>query len=273
MASGGSDVAVSQDGVSIHYDVQGNGETTLIFVHGWCCDRHYWRQQVDHFSARYGVVCIDLAGHGASGRDRKQFTIAAFAQDVIAVMKQLGRDRIVLVGHSMSGGVIVEAARHLGSAVIGVAGVDSLWDVDQERSPEQVAAFMAPFRVDYPKAARAFVRGMFTPTSDSTLAEAIMSAVAAVPGAIGIEALEASVGNGRSLREGLDEISVPVALINSPHWRATNVEAAQRRGIDVKLVPGVGHFVMLEDPLAFNQLLDEAVQGFLHTSGLPGKSR
>jgi len=222
-----------------------------------------------------GYVGVDAAGYQFL-LDYPQPTFQTFAfGDLLAgrVPVDALHDRIVLVGHSMSGGVIVEAARHLGSAVIGVVGVDSLWDVDQERSPEQVAAFMAPFRVDYPKAARAFVRGMFTPTSDSTLAEAIMSAVAAVPGAIGIEALEASVGNGRSLREGLDEISVPVALINSPHWRATNVEAAQRRGIDVKLVPGVGHFVMLEDPLAFNQLLDEAVQGFLHTSGLPRKSR
>ena len=54
----------------------------------------------------------------------------------------------------MSGGVIVEAARRLGNVVIGLVGVDTLFDVDKERSPEEVAAFMGPFRTDFAKAAR-----------------------------------------------------------------------------------------------------------------------
>jgi pimeloyl-ACP methyl ester carboxylesterase len=257
-----SDVAISRDGVSIRYDVQGGGETTLIFVHGWCCDRHQWRQQVDHFSAHYRVVCLDLAGHGDSGQDRQQFTIPAFAQDVVAVVERLGADRAVLIGHSMSGGVIVEAARHLGTDVIGLVGADCLWDVDQGRSPEEVTAFMAPFHADFRKAARGFVRTMFTPTFDPTRAEAIMSAVAAAPSVVGTEALEASLGNSQNLREGLDEIKVPIALINSPHWRPTNMETARRRGFHVAVLPDVGHFVMFDDPEAFNRLLDDAAQRF-----------
>ena len=75
-----SDVVPSDDGVSIRYDVHGEGQTTLIFVHGWCCDRDIWHRQADHLAARYRVVCLDLAGHGESGQDRKKFTIAAFAQ-------------------------------------------------------------------------------------------------------------------------------------------------------------------------------------------------
>jgi pimeloyl-ACP methyl ester carboxylesterase len=259
-----SDVAISRDGVSIRYDVHGGGETTLIFVHGWCCGRHHWRHQVDHFSAHYRVVCLDLAGHGDSGHDRQQFTIPAFAQDVVAVVERLGADRVVLIGHSMSGGVIVEAARHLGTAVIGLVGAECLWDVDKERSPEQVTAFMAPFRADFPKAARSFVRTMLTPTFDPTRAEAIMSAVAAVPSVVGTEALEASLGNNQNLREGLDEVKVPIALINSSHWQPMNMEAARRRGIHVTVLPDVGHFVMFEDPEAFNRLLDDAVQRFFH---------
>lgn len=258
-----SAVAISRDGVPIRYEAQGNGEATLIFVHGWCCDRHDWREQVDHFSSRYGVVCLDLAGHGESGHDRRQFTIRAFAQDVVAVVDCLGVDRVVLVGHSMSGGVVVEAARHLSTNVIGLVGVDCLWDVDQERSPEQVASLMDPFHADFPKAARAFVRPMFTRTFDPTLAEAIMSAVVAVPSVVATQALESTLSNNQNLREGLDEIKIPVALINSPHWRRTNLEAARRRGIDVTVLPDVGHFVMFEDPAAFNRLLDGAVRRFL----------
>ena len=259
-----SAVAVSHDRVLIQYEVWGTGDATLIFVHGWCCDRHYWREQFEQFSARYRVVCLDLAGHGGSGRDRKQFTIPAFAQDVVAVAEKLGLDRLVLIGHSMSGGVIVEAARHLAPAVIGLVGVDTLWDVEQERSPEQIAAFIAPFRADFSKASRGFVSRMFAPAFDADRAEAILSAVASAPSVVGIEALEASMGNGRNLRAGLDEIQLPVVLINSPQWQVTNFEAARRRGIDVTVLPDVGHFLMLEDPHTVNRLIDAAVLRFLH---------
>jgi len=71
-------VAISGDGVPIHYDVQGNGALALVFVHGWCCNRRYWDRQMGHFAAQYTVVGLDLAGHGASGRDRTQWTVPAF---------------------------------------------------------------------------------------------------------------------------------------------------------------------------------------------------
>jgi hypothetical protein len=107
---------------------------------------------------------------------------------------------------------------------------------------------------------------MFTSTFDADHAEAIISAVVAVPAVVGIEALESSMGNGRNLRAGLDEIRVPVALINSSHWQATNVDGARRRGIDVTVLTSVGHFVMLDDSDTLNQLLDGAVQRFVQAS-------
>jgi len=38
---------VSFDGVPISYKVCGEGSPALIFVHGWCCDRTYWKYQTD----------------------------------------------------------------------------------------------------------------------------------------------------------------------------------------------------------------------------------
>jgi pimeloyl-ACP methyl ester carboxylesterase len=259
-----SHVAISADGVPIHYDVQGNGVTALVFVHGWCCNRHFWDRQVDYFAPHYTVVSLDLAGHGASGRDRTQWTVPAFGQDIIAVVEQLGLEQVVLIGHSLGGPVIVEAARHLPTSLRGLIGVDTLWNVEQSRTPAQVAEFMAPFRANFVEAARTFVRTMFLPTSEASLAADIVTAMAAAPPQIGINALAESMGNDRNVRGGLQEITAPKMLINSAHWRVTNREAAQRYGIDVVLMSGVGHFVMIEDPQTFNRLLDEAVQNCLH---------
>src|SRR4030042_2442379 len=61
------DTAISSDGIPISYEVRGKGEPALIFVHGWCCDRSYWNEQLPHFAQKYKVVSVDLAGHGESG--------------------------------------------------------------------------------------------------------------------------------------------------------------------------------------------------------------
>jgi hypothetical protein len=56
------DSVASADGVMIHYEVVGEGEPTLVFVHGWSCDRSYWNNQVDEFARTYQVVTVDMGG-------------------------------------------------------------------------------------------------------------------------------------------------------------------------------------------------------------------
>src|SRR5438874_9374588 len=101
----------SADGVPIHYETRGQGEPALVFVHGWAIDSRYWDAQVPVFARDHRVVTLDLAGHGRSGRDRKDWTVAAFGQDVRAVVEALKLPKVVLIGHSMSGNVILAAAR------------------------------------------------------------------------------------------------------------------------------------------------------------------
>ncbi len=234
-----------------------------MFVHGWCCDRRSWDRQVDSFAPHYTVVGLDLAGHGASGQGRTQWTMAAFGQDVVAVVEHLRLEQVVLIGHSMGGPVIIEAARRLPTAVIGLVGVDTWQNAGQLRTPAQVAESLVPLRANFVEAIRAVARNVFVPTSDPTVVEHVVAAMSAVPPHIGIGAAEAFRGHDRKLQEGLQEVTAPKIAINS-RYRPTNLEAAQRYGIEVMLMSGVGHFVMLEDPQTFNRLLNEAVQKCLH---------
>ena len=61
--------------------------------------------------------------------------------------------------------------------------------------------------------------------------------------------------------DALGEIHAPIRAINSD-VNPTNIEAAARYGIDVILMSGVGHFVMMENPETFNRLLGEIVEEF-----------
>ncbi len=103
----------ADDGLEIVGEVRGQDDTALIFLHGWCGDREYWKHQVEVFAADYRVVALDQAGHGESGKGRKAWTADGLAADVEAVVKALGLKRVILVGHSMGGSVALLAAKRM----------------------------------------------------------------------------------------------------------------------------------------------------------------
>lgn len=88
-------VTTSEDGTSISYEVYGNTDPTLVFVHGWSCDTRYWRNQVSYFSKDHKIVLIDLAGHGHSGMNRETYSMKAFGEDVKAVIEATGARQFV----------------------------------------------------------------------------------------------------------------------------------------------------------------------------------
>ncbi len=100
-----------------------------------------------------------------------------------AVVEALGLKRVVLVGHSMGGPVILEAARLMPESVVALVPIDTLGRVGEKTSPEEKKAFLDPMRADFAAATRKFVRDfMFTPRSDPALADRIAQDMAAAPG-------------------------------------------------------------------------------------------
>ena len=253
----------SADGVNIVYQVVGSGKPALVFVHGWSCDQSYWDAQAPHFARQHKVVTIDLAGHGESGQDRHTWTMAAFGEDVVAVVKELALDQVVLIGHSMGGAVIAEAARRMPERIIGLVGADTFWDVERVLPQEQTDEFLARFQADFVKTTGEFVRAsMFTPDSNPVLVERIVADMSAAPPEVGVGAI---VGMSRQdLALTFEEVQAPIRCIGAGK-SPINVEAARRHAssFEVVFMPGVGHFVMMEDPETFNRLLAEFVKEFI----------
>src|SRR5262249_16824836 len=105
----GPRITLSADNVHIEYRVYGHGDPAVLLVHGWACDENYWHAQLDALKAHYTVVTLNLAGHGASGGNRSDWSMANYAQDVAAVAPQLPNPQLVLVGHSMGAAVTLPA--------------------------------------------------------------------------------------------------------------------------------------------------------------------
>jgi len=264
----GVDSVASADGVMIHYEVSGQGEPALVFVHGWSCDRSYWKNQVDEFAETYQVVTIDMGGHGGSGLEREDWTLAAFGADVAAVVSKLNPGKVVLIGHSMAGAVNMEAAKLLPGRVVGLIGADTYQEFGPGVPPEQLAEIIAPFRTDFAGTMNGFVRGMFAENSDSALVDWVAADMSSAPPEVAISTVEFYLAHNALAM--LKETSVPIRAINADLW-PTDLEANQEHAtsFELKLMPGIGHFVMQEDPVTFNRLLRETLDELTGKSAEP----
>ena len=251
-------VTASPDGIPIHFDLAGSGSPAIVFVHGWSCDRTYWRRQVDAFAATNLVVALDLAGHGESGAGRADWTMRAFGDDVAAVIGAADVRDAVLVGHSMGGDVIVETALAVPDRVRALVWVDVYRTLENPRLPEAAQALAEPYRLDFFAKAGALVRGMFLPTSNPDLVERVATDMASAPPEIAVDVMAHTWGNQRALIEGLARLTVPVTAIN-PSERPTDVDSLARHEVRNVPLAGVGHFPMLEDPDAFNRVLRDVI--------------
>jgi pimeloyl-ACP methyl ester carboxylesterase len=258
----------SFDGTPVTYEVHGEGALALVFVHGWSCDRSYWKGQLDPFSQRYKVVAIDLAGHGASGTERKNYTIESFGADVATVVKKLNLQHVLLIGHSMGGDVIAAAARQLPhDRVEGLVMVETYNELGAGHTPEQVEAFVARFRTDFKDSVRNFVRSMSSSNNNTALYEWVANDMASAPPAIALSALESSFNNSRVITKTLLEIKLPVTVINSDN-EPTDTASMQRYGVQVVVMHG-GHFLMMEDPKQFNEVLEGVIEKMTNKKGSP----
>lgn len=257
--------AKSFDGEEISYNVYGKGDTALLFVHGWSCDSRYWRKQVPHFSEKYCVITMDLAGHGNSGQHRKVYSLDSFAQDVKAVIEAVNPKKVILIGHSFGGEIVASTVRLEPEKVIGIIGVDTLHNLDETFSKEEGYKLIGldGIKKDFKPAVKEFVKQMMVKDVNQELSNWIINDISSAPPKVAISALEEYVGaiSDKKTINIFREVKVPVICINADLW-PTNIEANKRymMSFDVKIMKGTGHFLMLERPEEFNRLLDSSIK-------------
>ncbi len=251
--------ATSPDGEQIYFDVTGESDTALLFVHGWLGNARWWDFQRDYFAKNYCVVQMDLAGHGRSTKNRKDWTVRSYAEDIIAVANKIKSEKLVLVGHSMSGSNVLEAAPLIKntSAVI---FVDTIHDLEKMISFEDAAPFFQMMQEDFKAMVYSHMaKFLFTAQSPQTVTSRILEEIAAVPKVLAINLLEPFYKT--DMRETAKKVQVPVRAINS-NMLPTNVLGNRKylSNFDAASIPGVGHYPMLEKPDEFNAVLKKVLE-------------
>jgi len=246
---------------AIAYSVRGKG-SPLVFIHGWSMDSRVWLNQIAHFSKSHRVITIDLEGHGHSSRNRGNYTMPLYAQDIKAVLDQEHIENAVLIGHSMGGAVIAEAAKLMPDRISAIIGIDTLHDVAAPLEQSELNAMVQPFELDFPLAMLEFVRDSLPPNANTELVGWVTTDMASAPRDAAINQFR-NYMNQYVTGEAADVftfVDVPVVLINAQIWPTATESNSQliKQYSDV-FIDGTGHFPMIERPEAFNNLLEQVL--------------
>ena len=97
--------------------------------------------------------------------------------------------------------------------------------------------------------------------ADPAFVEQIVNDISAAPPDVALGSLEAAIAAmyGRERTAALQGLDVPVFVINSD-LGPTDVKAMERDEVEVRILPGTGHFLIMENPGAFNSALRKVVE-------------
>ncbi len=90
-------------GLEFHLAEAGGGEDVVLCLHGWPQHWYLWRQVLPALADRHRVLALDLRGYGWSEAPPRGYEKENMATDVLAVLDELGLERVKLIGHDWGG--------------------------------------------------------------------------------------------------------------------------------------------------------------------------
>jgi pimeloyl-ACP methyl ester carboxylesterase len=258
----------------MHFIRAGKGAPALVFVHGFACTHEDWKAQLDFFRRTNEAVACDLRGHGQTPGRPHECSIEHYGGDVAALVNNLELKSVVLIGHSMGCRVVLEAARLLPERTAGVVLVDGSRNATSDPEGAEAAARATVEKMGYAAFAETLFRQMFfTPSAeaDAIVARAVKSSAEFGPHLWP----RVSRWDAGQMDAAFDAVRAPVLAIQSTTRDLATLRRAplkagdtspwvdylRSRGARVEIVPGVGHFTMLEAPETVNRLIFREVTG------------
>lgn len=248
-----------RDGVALAHSEVGVGAPPLLFIHGWCCNRTHWREQVIAFQDRHWTIAVDLRGHGDSDKPDQDYGISGFVDDVAWLCGKIGLEKPVVVGHSMGGVIGMNLVRRHPELARALVMVDSpVVPLPEALQPTAEAVFGGLKTPAYVDIAKNFVSTfMFRPDSDPALKQAIIDGMAVAPQRLMWTALSDTL-TPENIAPGA--IPVPSLFVRATTQIASADEIRARYpGTQVQDVDAA-HFLQMENPRAFNDVLRRFIE-------------
>jgi pyruvate dehydrogenase E2 component (dihydrolipoamide acetyltransferase) len=266
--------ATLADGRVLRYRRMGTGggipvdpivPTPIVMVHGFAGELLTWAGCQVQLSPRHPTFALDLPGHGGSSRDLGSGGVPGLAEALLAFLDAVGIGRAHLVGHSLGGAVVLQAAlsrpdRAASLTLVASSGlgeevdtgfIDRLLGADD---PETLAAVLRPLYAD---------PGLIT----AELGELVLAALSGPGVRATLRRLaDQCFAPGRQrlvLRDRLAELTMPVQVLWGTDDAVLPVRQAQGLppAVAVHLFPGQGHMLPIEAAAGVSRLIEGIVAG------------
>jgi pimeloyl-ACP methyl ester carboxylesterase len=242
-----------------YHEYEGSDEgqrTAVVLIHGAGGTHLYWPPELRRLPG-YRVFALDLPGHGKStGRGLQ--SIAAYAQAVKDWMLTLGLHSAVFAGHSMGSAIALKLALeqtdHVnGLVLLGAGGRLKVAPQLLENAASQTT---------YQNAVNLVIEWSFGSSASPRLKELAAHRMAETRSSVLYGDFLAC--NTFDETERIDQIRLPVLVVCGSEDKMTPLRQSQFLaehipGAILKIIPGAGHMVMLENP----QPVAEMLLGFL----------
>jgi pimeloyl-ACP methyl ester carboxylesterase len=250
---------LTRDGVKLYYEEAGNGDETMLFVHGWTCNLSHFAPQVQHFAGRYRCVSIDLRGHGKSDAPEQAYTIHGFADDLAWMCGELGLARPIVIGHSMGGlTALILAAEHP-ELVRACVFVDAPLLLPSDALAARRPILESFWSRDYVNAAVAYANDrFFIDTDDPERRAHILECVATMPQHVLASAWQSILEtDSMTAARAFGEQGTPGLYIGCARPLADLQQLRELcPQVLVAQTAGAGHFCQLEAPEQVNAMID-----------------
>lgn len=228
----------------------------VLFLHSFAGDSGHWKQQLDHVRTKRQAAAFDFRGHGRSDpADNADYNVEALVKDVEAVIKELRWDKVILVGHSMGGSTAIAYARAHPEKVMGLMMVGAPGKSDPGQSKQIIAALESD---KYQMVMDDYMKMLLT-NAKRPSDEIVMQGVQSISKPVTMEIVK-----GQFAYDPLPGIKAyrGPKLIVYTSGEAGRPESlhAQAKDVPSKLIPETSHWIQLDKPEEFNEVLDHFLE-------------
>ncbi|MEJ2597897.1 MAG: alpha/beta hydrolase [Anaerolineales bacterium] len=249
-------------GVTIEYSLTGPAQAdTLLFVHGLGPNLHQFEPQERYFSQHFQVLLVSLRGHGGSSvpdhPTEKDFTVGQLAGDVKALLAELDIRQAHFIGNSLGGLIgyrLLETEAKLLSSLTTFGTTAEL----------HTSSAMVWFLTSLTRTLGPSILGKLAgvSTKDKAVARQI-SAMFAAANKNAIWMTQKNISD-YDYTPVLQDRNLPMLLVRSQQDAEINAQLdstldvlQQNPNFQLRELEGVGHFVNMENPQAFNWVLSD----------------
>ncbi|MEE1098132.1 MAG: alpha/beta hydrolase [Bacteroidales bacterium] len=256
------------NGNAINYQCEGQGEETIVMLHGFMFDLRVWAPLVYDYMRKIRVVAIDLPGFGESDCCDDTHSMELMADVTKAVLDEIGIKKCVLTGHSMGGYAALAFAEKYPQMLKGLCLLNSHALADGEekiqsrkRMCDIVAANRAGFIVNFipnlfAKCNREILDDRIKDLQEYALYNKTKGIIAAINGMI----------ERKAMVDMLSNLGIPVLFVAGREDERIDVDivlahAAITPFSELLLLPNVGHMAHIEA----KDLLKMRLLAFVHS--------